>query len=200
MADEPDRTPTEAMGQRREVFRPMLGNIIAGFIISGLLVAGGLAMIGGPTLKAAGRDWDLPNYDAHGLAWLWLVLFWVIGLGLVAAGVALARYAQGLISHRVEVWTDGFQFWKRGSADEVRWTAVRLVRETIQYERPPILKGPAKLVLPKLASWSYSVIADTGTSYEFDGNSIKAIKQFGRLLRERAEANGVPWEQVEVHT
>lgn len=200
MADEVNRMPAEGMGQQLGVFRPMVGNIIAGFIISALLVAGGLAMIGGPTLKAAGRDWDLPNYDEHGLAWLWLVLFWMIGLGLVAAGVALARYSQGLISHRVEVWTDGFQFWKRGSAEEVRWTAVRLVRETIHYERPPILKGPAKLVLPKLASWSYSVTADTGTSYEFDGNSVKAIKRFGQLLRERTNAHSIPWEQVEVHT
>ena len=54
MADEANRTPAEVMGQRLEVFRPMVGNIIAGFIISGLLVAGGLAVIIGPTLKAAG--------------------------------------------------------------------------------------------------------------------------------------------------
>jgi len=62
----------------------------------------------------------------------------------------------------------------------------------------PILTGPAKHAMPKLASKRYIVFLKSGEQHDFDGNSIKAINRFGRVLREESEPESVPWERAEL--
>ena len=59
--------------------------------------------------------------------------------------------------------------------------------------------APAKLLLPKLASKGYTVTTKGGIDYSFNGDSVKKIKRFGELLRERADVAGISWDTVEVH-
>ena len=91
---------------------------------------------------------------------------------------------------------NGFRYRRWGEDTEIAWTTVALIREIILYERPPILKGPASLLLPKIASKSYLVTTSDGQKFCFDGNSVAKIKRLGEMLHERAMALELPWETV----
>jgi hypothetical protein len=199
MADDEEGVKAGSLGDRLQVFTPMMANTIAGFIISALLLVGGAAAICFPLRAAYVAGWDLPVNVNKGWSWLAVGLFCLIGTGLTVGGGVLATYCYGLISHRVEVWTNGFRYCSRQSVEEVFWADIDRIRETVLYERPPILKGPAKLLLPKLTSISYTVMTVSGKEYGFDGNSVKSIKRFGKLLREQADRLSLPWETVEEH-
>ncbi len=118
---------------------------------------------------------------------------------LVTVGVGIGVFAHGIMSSFVEICRDGFRFKWRTSAESVPWKLVTRIQETIFYERPPLLKWPASLLLPKFASASYLVFTATDKSYPFDGNSVREIKRFGEVLRRKAEELSVLWETVEDH-
>jgi hypothetical protein len=188
-----------SLGDRIEVFRPMRANIVAGFILSALLVGGGMAAIAIPLHAAYLAGWDLPFDVKKGWSWLAVGLFALLGIIATLGGVALAAYSRGLLSQCVEIHVNGFRYTSRQGAEDVLWRDISRVQETILYERPPLLKGPAKVLVPKLVSSSYTVVTTAGKEYGFDGNSIKAIKRFGGVLREQAQRLALPWEMVEAH-
>jgi Protein of unknown function (DUF3592) len=187
------------LGAKREVFSPRMANTVAGFIISALLVVGGTAAIGLPLREAYLADWNLPVYVKTGWCWLAIGVLAVVGVFLAAGGIVLMRFSKALLSHRVELFANGFRFGPQDSAEVALWTNVVRVRETILYERPPILKGAAKLLLPKIASASYVIVTKSGKEYGFDGNSIKEIQTFAQVLRDLANRLSLPWETVEEH-
>lgn len=186
-------------GQAVEVFKPMMGNIIAGFILSMLLIIGGAAAVGFPLRGAYLAGWNLPLEAKQGWCWLAVGLGCFLGAVLLGCGAGLAVYSRWLAAHRVEVHANGFRYCSRQSAEDVPWAQVRRIRETILYERPPILKGPAKLLIPKVASTSYTVVTATDKEYGFDGNSVKAIGRLGGILRKVADRLSLSWETVEEH-
>lgn len=193
-------TQDAPVGERLQIFRPMRGNIVAGFIISSLSFVGGAAAIGVSLRAAYLAHWNLPFDVKNGWCWLAVGLFCLIGVVLIVIGVVLAAFSRGLISHRVEICQEGFRYCSRQSTEGVLWASVSRIRETTSYERPPLLKGPAKLLLPEIANASYTIVAISGKEYVFDGNSVKAIKQFGEVLREQAKRLSLPWEMVEEHS
>jgi hypothetical protein len=197
----PARVSTDdaQLGELDAVFEPMSANIVAGFIISLLLIVGGLSAIGFSLHAAHVAGWKLPTNAERGWSWINVGLATLLGVALITGGLVLGRFARGLMSHRVEVFAKGFRYCSRGSAEPVLWTNIGGIRETILYERPPILKGPAKLLLPKVASFRYLVVTNRGKEYSFDGNSIKSIERFGNILRAQAERLSLPFETVEEH-
>jgi hypothetical protein len=72
----------------------MMGNVVAGFILSILIAAGGLAAIGFPLYGAYVEGWNLPMHAEKGLAWSVVALASVIGVGLLAGAVGLAWYSR----------------------------------------------------------------------------------------------------------
>jgi hypothetical protein len=199
MANEDQPSYDNNLGARTDVFKPMQANIVAGFILSTLMLVGGAAAVGFPLRAAYLANWNLPAHAQKGMSWLAVGLFCLIGIGLIVGGVILAFYSRGLTSRRVEVCANGFRYCGRRSTDDVFWDDIDCIKETILYERPPLLKGPAKLLLPKIASTSYTVVTTSGKEYGFDGNSIKAIKRFGKLLRQQADRLSLPWKTIETH-
>ena len=188
----------ERLGKCERTFKPTTGNIVAGFIISVLLVLGGLAIMGFPLRDANRAGWNLPFYADKNLSWVTLVLACVMGALIAAGGIALALFARFLLSHRLDVCANGLRYFTRGAAVEILWSDVSLVRETVTYERLPLLKGPAKRLLPKVASNSYTVIVNGSKEYRFTGNTVEGIKLLGLILKRYAGQHSVPWESVEV--
>jgi hypothetical protein len=184
-------------GEPIELFRPMTANIVAGFIIAAIMIIAGVAFIGFPLRGAYQAHWNLPFKVDKGWCWLAVGLFNVLGVGLVVGGVMLSAYSKRLISSWTEVSPDGFRNCWRGDLASVRWADVSRIKETILHERPPVLKAPANMLLPTVASRSYTITTKEGKEYGFDGNSIKAIKRFGKRLHQEAERIGLPWETVE---
>jgi hypothetical protein len=177
----------------------MLGNVAAGLVISALLLTGGAAAAGFSLRAAYLAGGDLPLNAEKDVSWVVVGLGCVAGLLLLGGGVALAVYCRGLLAHRVEVRAGGFRYVTRRSADDVRWEEVARVVETVVYERHPVLKFPASMLLPKVASTSYTVVTGSGREYEFDANSVRAIRRFGKVLRAQADRLGLAWETVERH-
>lgn len=192
-----DKPDDGFVGKPLASFVPSSTNVGAGFILSALLMVVGLAAIFSSLNGAHQAHWDLPFNVKKGWCWSAVIGFCAIGTVAIVGSILLALYSRRLISRRVEMFANGFHFISNSSSDIVRWSDVRLIRETLLKERPPILKGPAKLLLPQITSYRYTVIMATGKEYDFDGNSIKAIQQFGNLLRERAAALALSWETVE---
>ena len=108
-------------------------------------------------------------------------------------------FSKGLISHRVEICVNGFRSWSGKSSEEVAWTEIARIRQTTLYERHPIVKGPVKLLVPKIASTIYSIVTISGKEYAYNGNSIKELERFGEILRQHADRLSLKWEPVEEH-
>ncbi len=196
MSDTGDQDPAAPGGG--QVFRPGLGNALAGVVSALALLAAAAALVARSAwLVYAGGGRPPPQTRGDGSPdWAGVVMMAVVGLGL-AAGAALLRYARWLLAHRVEVRPDGFRYGAGASADEVPWSDVVLIRELIRYERSPVLKFPARLLLPKLDRTSYAVTTAGGKAYYFGVNSVRGIRRFGAALREQATRSGVRWETVE---
>ena len=158
-----------------------------------------MAAIVFPWREAYLANWKLPFQVQRGWCWLAVGGLSATGLMLVTVGVGIGVFAHGIMSSFVEICRDGFRFKWRTSAESVPWKLVTRIQETIFYERPPLLKWPASLLLPKFASASYLVFTATDKSYPFDGNSVREIKRFGEVLRRKAEELSVLWETVEDH-
>jgi hypothetical protein len=60
------------------------------------------------------------------------------------------------------------------------------------------LKGPAKLLIPVHAGYSYTVYSHE-KSYDFDADSVKGIQVFGKRLRDLTEPRGIVWQTQERH-
>ena len=65
------------------------------------------------------------------------------------------------------------------------------------YERPPVLKGPAQLLLPKVLSKSYVVTRKDEKEFQFDGNSIRGHDKLAEMIGAETVDRGVAWTIVE---
>lgn len=196
MEPDAERPDDVKFGKPLLVFRPMTGNILAGFIISILLVIAGIASAGFPLRAASRKNWNLPNFDENHLCWVYVGVAVVFGIGLFMGGLALVIYSSSLLSRRLEIYEAGFVNFNCGCQD-VKWMDVVRVCETIVYARPPVLHFPANLLVPKVANASYSIFTKTGEQIDFDGNSVFKIKRLGSLLRSKAEVYGWTWDLIE---
>ena len=199
MSDSDSADSESPLGKSRDLFRPGLANVVAGIILSLLLIGGGLTIAGFVTREVYRAGGNLPVSVEHGMSWIAAGMGWLLGLGLSIGGVFLGRYAWRLKSHRVEVCEYGFRYWMGGAADEVLWSEVAAIRETIRHERPPILKGPAKFLLPKFTSSRYEALTRAGKQYQFDRNSIGEMLLFEEILREVGRVLHWRWETIEEH-
>jgi hypothetical protein len=177
----------------------MPATLLAWGIFSLLLAGGGLALLGSIIREVYLAGGHLPAAAKEGMSWLVAGAGSVLGIVLVVSGVCFACFFWWLTSHEVELCENGFRYREGKNWEEVPWTTIALIRETVRYERPPLLKGPAKLLLPRLADKSYMVITKDGKEFGFTEESIKRLSRFGELLRERTALAGVSWEKVEKH-
>lgn len=171
----------------------MRATIYAGMVI-GLLLIGislmALTLLGRELYQRGG---ELPAFAEKGMSWGTAALLTLLAVGLAIGGVFLIRYVRSLSSHRVCIFSGGFLYSFAREADAVPWGKVEVIKEIITYERLPIVKGPAKYLVPKEASFRYVIVSRGGKEYTFDGDSIQRIKRFGKVLRQQATEQGIQW-------
>jgi hypothetical protein len=185
------------LGRCHETFGPSIIRIVAYFLLGVALIAGGVALscllvwliyrAGGQLALAPGKE---INWPAAGLIGFPAVAVFVVGVMLVV-------YCYRAFSLRVEVHEFGFRYWWRGAAEDIRWTDIALIRETVWHERPPI-PAPANLLLPKMRSSSYTVVTRAGKEYVFSW-SVASLERLGKFMRDLAPLLSIPWERVEEH-
>lgn len=185
--------PSESIGtlvHRIECFRPTTANLVAGAILSALLIAAGVAAL---TAFAWIAPWSRADFDGGFEGWMPLGIWFAFGVGAIVGGIALVRFTMRLSKRKVDLCEFGLRCIDHDGQRDTMWSDVQEIRETIIYERMPILKGPANLITPKFASRDYTLVMTDGTQMEFDGNAINRIGRFAKLLRERAKELGVAW-------
>lgn len=180
------------LGNPVRVFKPSMANVIAGFILSAVMIAGGLWAIIFFVHAAWAAGWNLPFSAKKGMCWFAVIAFSVIGLALIGAGAFLARLSKGLLKGGAIIYERGFCRIVRGAVTGVLWEEVSGFKEIVILERPPVLKGAASLLVPKIKNTVY-VARAMGRDIEFDGNSIGEIRELGQLLRTEAEKRHVSW-------
>jgi hypothetical protein len=187
------------MGDEIATFKPAAVNIFAGFVISLLIAAGGSAAIFFPIRAAYLENWNIPFRRDDGTCWLAIGAMSLLGFGLLFCAYLLAAYSRSLATHVVEFRANGLRIHSNQSIDDVLWNEISEIRETITYERYPILNWPAESLLPKVANTSYTIFTMAGKSHTFDANSVRSLKKFGKLLQQEAQRTGLPWQTAERH-
>lgn len=183
-----------SLGRHIESFRPMMANLIAGVVFTLILIAAGGAAL---TALAWLAPWSDDDFDGSLDKWMILVGWFAVGIGAIIGGISLARFTLQLSKREVDLYELGLRCADRNGSREITWSRVREIRESIVYERLPILKGPANLLTPKISSRDYMLLLDDGSELQFDGNSVKRIGRFAKLLRERAKVAGVEWVVID---
>lgn len=190
-------TPPD-LGERIAVFRPSLANTIAGFILGLLGVVVGLALVvwAARGLPPLGDNPWTDGPPSRGVK-LGVGVTGLLIAGLL--GVGFLWLARDLLGYHVDLHAGGFRCRFGQGVRAVRWSDIQQITETVVYERPPILTGPASLLLPKLADRTYWVTTRAGERFGFGRDQVKKFGKFGRLLKAAAEQHGLAWQTVEQH-
>jgi len=192
----------EELGEIKRVFKPGLENLVAGIVLGLLLIVGGCALVFlgiSGVIESGGNLAVWTERDQKGWSWGAAGAFAALGLGLVVGGILLIRWVRSLFSFRLCVGQNGFVVSDKKGERVVGWDDIVSVQETHLYERPPILKGPAKYALPKTMSKSFIVIVKQGEPVAFDGNTIKGHSKLAKMIQEETGRRNIPWEIVEKH-
>ena len=180
-------------------FKPTWVTVIAGGILAVLAAAGAAALFWFPLQGAYAAHWKLPFWADRG--WCWGAIGLSSLLCVVFAGVAvvLAYVTVGMIGLRTALFERGFLYVSRADQQSVLWSDVTSICETTVYERPPILKGPAQLLLPKVTSRFYEIKTADGRGFRFTKDCVTRINEFAQLLRQIATNCNIAWENEEMH-
>src|SRR5262245_13899164 len=100
---------SNSLGDRLESFAPKASNIVAGYILVPLLVAGGAFLIFWILRDAVRAGFRFPMWAEHGMSWLAGIIFVLIGLGLIVGGWFLLRFVNGLRNLWVKFCTNGLE-------------------------------------------------------------------------------------------
>jgi hypothetical protein len=186
----------ETLGAPLGTQRPSLANRFAAAILGLLLIAGGLALAGfivkltftGPPSATRQDLW----------AGILLGLLGVVfSLLLIAGGIALLYFAWRLFSLRVAICSEGFYCTARGETDVFAWDEIVAVEETVVHESLPLVKGPAKHLMPKVTSRSYVVKRCDGKEFNLDDNILSRPLALVAPLRAATLKRKTPWKVVD---
>ena len=189
--------PPIEIGKLQREFRPGMENLVAGVII-GLLLIGGGCVLGAFTIKGIIESrGQLPVWEDKGFSWGAACIFAFIVIIMIVGGALLIRWIWSLASLRVYVGARGFAVSRRDRLDIFLWDQIGGLKEIHVYERPPVLKGPAQLLLPKVLSKSYVVTRKDEKEFQFDGNSIRGHDKLAEMIGAETVDRGVAWTIVE---
>ncbi|HEX5445434.1 MAG TPA: hypothetical protein VFW87_16530 [Pirellulales bacterium] len=177
--------------------KPSTANLAAGIILSVLLVGGGLALLGFVAREIIRVDGNLPIDADHGMSWTAAGIMSLVGSVLAAGGVWLFLWAKSMFSFRLVVCADGFYYEKKGKTDVFAWMEIASVEETVLHERLPIVKGPARQLMPTTTSRAYRVRRCDGKEFFFDGNILSRPSLLAGPLATAAQARGIAWTTAE---
>lgn len=171
--------PSTEIGNIQRIFKPAITNLVAGIIIGLLMIGGGFGLAYLATRTVINSRGPLPFFAEKESCWFGVALFGLVAIGIMIGGVFMIRWMWSLASLRIHVGDAGFAVSSRKGVQSFLWDQIVSVKETHLYERPQLLKGPAKLMLPKMKSNSYTVQRDDNESFAFEASILSwAAKHF----------------------
>jgi hypothetical protein len=187
------------IGRVRQEFKPGLENLVAGVIIGLLLIGGGGGIIIVGAKTAFENRAGLPLWADKGPSWGAALLMSAIAIAMIVGGTFLIQWMRSLWSLRVHLGEKGFAVSRQHDVDVFLWNQIESVTETHVFERPPLLKGPAQLLLPKVQSKRYSVKRKDDKEFFFDANAIRSHDMLAGFIKRQTDPLSVPWGVVEEH-
>jgi hypothetical protein len=140
----------------------------------------------------------MPWNAEKGMCWVAAGMMSLLALFLIAAGSGILLFVVGTWKLRVHVCEKRF-YCGASAGVAFPWDEIALVRETQSYERPPVLNGAAKLLLPEIMSSSYLGRRRDGKEFAFSKNSIRETNELGRIIEGESRKRGIRYEIVEEH-
>lgn len=190
----PSTNTVASLGKKTYEVKPSTTNIVAGFVLSGILFFGGLSLAG-MMVRQMFFPPGLPLQT--GSDWLGVIFLALLGLGLAAGGVLLFRFSRSMLGFQLFVCSEGFWFIREGKEHVFAWTEVVKVQEQVQYEKLPLVKGPAQRLISSKAVRTFTVIRCDGEQFYFDENVIPRPSLLSGPLSSAAKRHNIPWETEE---
>jgi hypothetical protein len=191
----------QGLGPQTADFEPGLANFVVGVILGLLGIAAGVALVGWMAHFVISRGGDLQWFgarDRHDLPWFLVGLMVFCGLAVAYFfGLEFLRTAGRVRSFRLIVCRDGFVSVEGKRVEVFRWDDLACVVEIATREYFPLKMG-LKYLAPLGRSYSYAVRRKDGGQVEVDGNVVKHLGKFKKLLRAEAQRRGVEWHTEEV--
>jgi hypothetical protein len=183
-------------------FKAGLENLVAGVIISILLFSGAALLVGFALKGLIESGGSLPltrQKGDPGWCWLSITLAHLFGGGLCVGAYFLLGYVRSLVTFRVRVGSVGIAVFENKVWTFFPWDTIVEVNEDRVHEKPPILKGAGKLLMPTLVSKSYLVVAKDIGIFQFDGDKIKGQGKLAKMIKEETDKRNVPWVVEDIH-
>jgi hypothetical protein len=172
-------------------------NLIAGIILSLLMVGGAAGLIWYAAREVWRTRGQLPWWVERGFSWGAVGISGAIALALLIGGVCLFIWSRSMFSFRLYVCGDGFYFSKSGKVTVFAFDEIAKVEETIIHERLPIVKGAARHLMPAKTSRSYRVRRSDGEQFVFNANVIPRTSLLAGPLATAAKERNIPWTTQE---
>lgn len=186
----PSTQTVESLGKVTYATKPDMTNLLAGVILASLLMGGGIAFAASSIRELLVVGGNHPESDSP---WIGVVA----GIVIFAGGVALLLWVVSLFRLRIYICENGFYITRRGEATVYAWSEITAVREVILHERPPLVKAPARQLLPTMTSRSYTVVRCDGNTFKFGKNLIPRTSLLAGPLSSAAKDFGFTWETTE---
>jgi len=109
----PSTQTVASLGKKTYEVKPSTANIVAGFILSGILFFGGLGLVG-MMMRQMFFPPGLPLQT--GSDWLGVIFLAILGLGLTAGGVLLFRFSRSMLGFQLSFARKAFGSFAKGKS------------------------------------------------------------------------------------
>ena len=185
VADQCNVATATSLGGRIESFSPSPVTLIAGFIVGSMVTTGGAVFVWVTVRDVILSGGNLPLAAEKGSSWSSVMLGGMV-IGLYGTGAFfLLRHIVRLARHRVEFCENGFRYRTLDTLDEVAWTDLAAIRQTISLGW-----------LSEEKCIRIEIVTKSGKKYAFDKDSVNNLTRIGALLFEQTGSTGIPRETI----
>lgn len=192
-----ERARFAAVGQLTKQFRPSVSNAIAGLILGAGCLGGGVFAIYTATRALIRAGWDLPFWQEKGWSLGAVGLAAVLGIVVIGVGVFLIWVARDIAERTIYLCEHGFWYSARSKVRVFPWKEIASIKETVMHEKLPLVKGPARALMPTKTSSSYLVRRADGETFNLTASDTSGFGELAGMLKHKAEEMQIPWEIIE---
>ena len=185
----------QSLGSEVRTLKPKTSNIIAGGIISAMMIAGGLALAWWTIRQTSAPAAGSPRHVGDTLGSIGLVLF---GFLLALAGCFVAWGMRGLASFALTICKDGFYCADRKSVSVFGYADIVRVDEMVVHERIPTIRAVTDKVTREITSYCYEVHRCDGKRFYIDGNNLPRTSLLSGPLKKAKVTHGFQWHRRDV--
>ncbi len=192
---EPSFQTVQSLGSEAKTLRPRTSNILAGTIISVLMIVCGLALSWWVDRQAFHPGLNPPRDLSHKIAAIAMIGF---GFLLATCGFFVAWGMRRLASFALTICKHGFYFSRRGVVSVFGYADILHVEETVVHEQVPIARSVTEKALPKVTSCCYEIYRCDGERFYFDESNLPRTSLLSGPLSKAKLAHGFAWNRNEI--